>query len=521
MRRLGLATLLLGLSLGVVPWPPVSLAQPAADEALVVEGRDGVIVSDGLIFRPRVDTKNWTNGKSMTVNFTLRREDGRRFVDSVESVRARLNNKDVQLAPGSLTPARKTIKVLFMIDRSGSMISAGTGVKKLEAAKDSLRYFVRLLNLGDEAAIFAFDQGQKEYVALTSNQEHLQDGINQITVSDNGSGRYTSLYCSIQYALDKAKDIDVQDVIFLTDGKEDSRPNYAAEGCHSAPSKGEEEERLSQIARESGIHVHTIAIGAQGVAGEGGVDRETLEHISSKSNEGLARFIEVATLKPRIGGDPVQSDDRLTEELNDVLAEIKKRIEHDYEQPVPLSNLPEGASAFRLTVTVEKDGKHIPFAVDYDISWDKNRGAPEFLLRRVGRHMFINPKPAVGWLGLWLIYFLLLMPLALLLLLPSAYARVTTARAMVQMRHAIEVVERGSPLRGKQCPNEMGAAGQRYAFKEGDAALVCPKCNTPHHLSCWEYNQHRCMNRVCEYQFPVPERLLDKYRPSDARERFI
>jgi hypothetical protein len=398
-------------------------------------------------------------------------------------------------------------------------------VRKLQAAKDALHYFVSNLSFDEQAAIYTFDEKQKQDVQLTNNRDDLNSAIDRIEVSDSATKMRTSLYISIKYALEEAKKNGIRHLVVLTDGKEDTKKSRDAYAEGSLPElKAGEEESIGKKAREYGIPIHTIAIGDPSIPveysndrSEEAVDTETLKQISSKANNGLSRFINIPQLGA--GKDPKTF---LTDELKDVLMEIKKRAKYNYVQTIVLPDLPEGAGRFLLTVTIEKDRKYIPFTAEYDVFWNKGSGPPISILQRVGRQGLINPKPPIEWSRLTQIYFALFLPLALLALLPSVYGRIALAHEMRRMDHAIEVIRRDSPLQGKQCPNEMGAAGHRYLFREGDTVLICPRCNTAHHLSCWEYNQHSCMNRVCDYQFSIPERLLDKYRVApEAKKRFV
>jgi Mg-chelatase subunit ChlD len=519
-RRLGLVALVAGLLLA--PWllVPASLARQEAGATWAVRGGDGPLHSDGFLFMPvGVDASGWRGDGSVRVKFTLEREGNQRFAESLAGVKVELDGEEVQISPGSLSRNTDAIKVLFMVDCSGSMNMGVGGVNKLEAAKKSLRYFVDNLSEDEQATIYAFNLGRELYVPLTGNHDALKEGLDRI-----GAFGDTDLYGSIKAALDTAEQNGIGHVILLTDGKDDTWGSRVAESeGRLAEYKAGHEQEISRKIREYGIPVYTIAIGDPDPENrtDSGVDNATLKHIAEQSNGGLTRLINIPKISSDTGGDPAKVNAALTEELKDVLAEIKKHMKFSYAQSVRLPRLRDNSGHLRLTATVEKDGKPIPFVIDYNLSLDRGTGDPIFTVREFGRTQFINTNPRLRWDVLTQIYIVLLVPLAVLALLPLAINHIATARDVVRIRHAIQSVERGSPLRGQQCPNEMGA-GARYAFKEGDVALICPRCNTAHHLSCWEYNQHRCMNRVCEYQFAVPGRLLEKHGVSPAaRKRFV
>ena len=282
-----------------------------------------------------------------------------------------------------------------------------------------------------------------------------------------------------------------------------------AEGRLVSYKRGEEQ-KLSKLARESGVRMYSVAVGEPGsLVMRKGVDFESLKAISEATNGGFARPVSVADLKA--AGSPTRMNERLTEKLKDVLEAMKKDWAFAYGLKAALPDMQEGEGELVLNLSADQGDKRYTLPLVYSYTWDKSIGPPIFKAGRVGAATFIEIKPPINWSGLTQIYLLLLSPLVLLGLLPSVLNRIAAAREMSRMSNAIEQLGHGSRWLNKLCPNEMGPGGQRFLFKSGDTVLVCPKCNTPHHLSCWEYNQHQCMNRVCEYQFVIPARVLARH----------
>ena len=87
----------------------------------------------------------------------------------------------------------------------------------------------------------------------------------------------------------------------------------------------------------------------------------------------------------------------------------------------------------------------------------------------------------------------------------------TSNQGILRLRRAIVKLGGNSALVGVACPNEGTAAGRVYLFKEGDVVLICPNCKTPHHLSCWTFNEHQCMQRTCEVELMVPVTILESH----------
>lgn len=513
------------LLLSLTIWPLLSFAQSSRDEAPQIDQETGAVTIGGYTLTPgNVDTSGWSEErKSVLVKFSLKlaENDKERFRElSFEKFETKLNDESIALGTNPLMRDNEPIKVLFMIDRSGSM-GAGkkSGVDKLAAARESLRYFINNLDHPDKAAIYTFNLKQDEMVYLTDDKNRLRTGISGI----NSAQGDTSLYESIRFALNKAEEKDIQNIVFLSDGKEDTHEaDLALREGRLDILKSKNEDELSATARAKNIPVFSIAIGENGAEGDRGVDYDTLKAISENSNGGTATLIDMANVT---GGSSVRLTQELTEKLKRVLADIKKLLHFDYGVRVPLSNLKEGKGELLLKLTVvssEHPDKQLTFPLVYEYSWNKKKGPPIFTRGKALTPEFIPILTSLAWSGLGQIYLLLLSPLVLLGLLPSVVNRIAVAIEMRRMTNAIQFVGHRSSLGGKQCPNELGPAGQQYVFKVGDSVLVCPRCHTPHHLSCWEYNGHQCMNRVCTYQFVIPSRVLAKYGiTADPRKQFV
>ncbi|MGB8507012.1 MAG: VWA domain-containing protein [Pyrinomonadaceae bacterium] len=459
-----------------------------------------------------MDTAGWSEqNKAVTINFSLERADKQLFRGlRTEDVELKLNGSPVLLKPDALSKGRDA-RILFMVDTSGSMVDTreGGGVDKLRAARDALRHIVGQLGEKDQAAIVAFDEEQTELVRLTprSKRSDLERGIDAIETRQKN----TKLYDSIRWALDKAKREGIGIVIFISDGMEDTKDAQTAlaEGRLVSYKRGEEQ-KLSKLARESGIRMFSVAVGEPGnLEMRKGVDFDSLKAISEVTNGGFARLVNPSDLKS--AGSPAKMNERLTEKLKDVLEATRKDWSFDHALKAALPEMQEGQGELQVNLSADQGDKRVTVPVVYSYTWDKSIGPPIFSPGRVLTPLFIDIKPPVDWPGLTQVYLLLLSPLVLLGLIPSVLNRIAGAREMSRMSNAIEQLGHGSPWLNKLCPNEMGSGTQRFLFKPGDTVLVCPKCQTPHHLSCWEYNQHQCMNRVCEYQFVIPPRVLARH----------
>jgi Mg-chelatase subunit ChlD len=514
-HRVYTAAFLCSLSLGVTLLPLVSAAQGPTEEAPVIDPKTGAVTIAGYTLTPgNVDTEGWSEqNKSVLVNFSLDRSEERKFRElTVDDVKAGLNDEPVARRPDSLTRrAKEPVKVLFMIDRSGSMVasSASGGLDKLQAARESLSHILSKLDDNYMAAVVAFDVEQEDIVPLTGDKQILQRGVGGIVTRNKD----TAFYHAIKYALDVARDNNIKNIVFLSDGKESNTPEAKAaeKGGRLESWKRDREKELGIATRQQGVPVYSIAIGDPNDASDSGVDYTSLKNISGASNGGTATLIDIPELNRQSGNNPARANERLTSKLTDVLNEIKKYWSFSYGVRVALPDLQEGEGVLKLDVHVQEGDRLIKLPMEFSYTWDRASGPPIFSRGRVLTPVFINIKPPFIWTSLVQIYFLLLSPLALLGLLPSLAYRVAAARDLRRMSNSIEWVRRGSPHVSRLCPNEGRAGGQRYAIKAGDTVLICPMCNTVHHLSCWEYNQHRCMNRVCEYEFVIPERVLSKF----------
>lgn len=493
--------------------PLLALAQTSADKPPDFKPPAAEAPNGGFTLTPgNVDTAGWTDqNKVVTVNFTLERADRQLFRRlRVEDIAVKLNGESVPLKPDALGRGRD-VKVVFMVDRSGSMVDPreSGGADKLRAAREALRHIVTQLDAGDQASIGVFDIEQAEIVPLTSDPRALERGINSIATRHED----TNLYDAIRYALDKARASEARLVVFLSDGMEDTEAakTALAEG-RLVSFKRSHEQQLGRVAREHGIRFFSIAVGEPGsLETLKGVDFNTLKEISGVTNGGYAKLIDVAKLNRQAAGNTLRMTESLTSELKDVLTEMRKLWRSEAALRVALPGLREGQGELQLDLNIEHGDKRVTLPVVYSYTWDKSQGPPIFSPGRLLTPIFIDIKPPIEWTGLTQIYLLLLSPLVLLGLLPSVLNRIAAAREMSRMSHAIEQIGPGSPLQGKLCPNEIGPGGQRFLFKPGDTVLVCPRCHTAHHLSCWEYNQHQCMNRVCEYQFEIPQRVLARH----------
>jgi hypothetical protein len=76
---------------------------------------------------------------------------------------------------------------------------------------------------------------------------------------------------------------------------------------------------------------------------------------------------------------------------------------------------------------------------------------------------------------------------------------------IIRRRYGFTTLKDGSPLVGKYCLNEKN---EETKFRVGDAVVLCPVCQQPHHVDCWLWSDGHCYggDTPCRGSRRVPHR---------------
>lgn len=485
------------------PSPQPSLSPPAAP----VDREGYSLVPSG------VATNKWPE---VRLDFSLKRDDKTPFRGlTVDNIEALLNENPLQLRKDALQGGNNSISILFVLDRSGSMVDTDAGINKLRAAKESLSRFIGGLGPEDTASIWAFDSTRKVVVPPTNKKSDLTNGIGSI-VPREPADPYTYLYDAIDSALREAAKKQIKFIVVLSDGWEDTADSRKMLPAQLDTFKRQREEDIARVSRAESIRIYSLAIGARGdkdILRRAFVDYESMCNISEATGGGHCYHIDLPKLKGQAGNSIPRFNTLIEKDIDNVLAEIKKSFSYEHSLTVDFPrDLKQENGELALNFTVDNGRVKLPVVLPY--RWDDKTDTPIFVTWKIFDPIFlVTAPPQVGGQNLAQIYLSLLLTIGLFALVPSVFNQAALLRESQQMKKAVIQVGPNSDLLGKRCPNEDVEWGKRYSFQAGDPVIICPNpaCRTAHHLSCWEYNGHQCMNRVCERSMKVPSRVLAKY----------
>lgn len=453
-----------------------------------------------------LSTSEWPN---LRLDFSIERSDHTPFRNlNLADVQPKVDGALLATTEGDLRLSdNQASSVLLLIDVSGSM--SGSGVDKLRTAKEALKTLINNLGPADRVGLAAFDEEPRTIVSPTADKELLKKEIEGLSIR-RGKSSFTNLYDAVYFGLSEARKNNIKNVLVISDGWEDTpRTRALLTSPDLDEYKRQREQRITEFSRANDIRVFTVAIGDEEGRGLNYVDRTALENISKGANGGVAAYIE---LKAFLGEDSLQ-ESYLLSRLRQTLDELRRSFHHSYSLTLrPGQMMQRDNREHKLWIGFAVgDNPRIQLPIEYSLAWT-TIGPPVVTGTAVQPAVFIQSAPRhVRWRQLLLIYLALLAVLATLALVPVVGRRLMGGGKAVRLHRAITSVGNRSPLLGKPCPNEGLNSGSRYLIKEGDVILTCPRCGTGHHLSCWRFNEHHCMNRTCEFEMVVPPKVLEKY----------
>ncbi|HEY6802063.1 MAG TPA: VWA domain-containing protein [Pyrinomonadaceae bacterium] len=463
----------------------------------------------GYLLKPiGLATGEWPK---VRLDFSIERSDHSIFRNlNLADVQPKLDGEIVAPQEGDLKLTDSQGSAVFvLLDASGSM--SGHGVDKLRAAKEGLSTLIDNLRPNDRVGLIVFDEEPRTILPVTADKELIKREIANFQLRKDKS-KFTRLYDAVDHGLKEAIANGVQNLLLISDGWEDtpeSRQLLANPTALEAYKRGREEQ-ITQLSRVKNVRVFTVAIGDEQGRNLSYVDRAALQNISKGTNGGVGDYIE---LKETAGAEQFQQQNLLGK-LQQTLNELRKSFGYTYSLTLNLNDRPRDLQRHKLWVgfTVG-DNPRIQLPVEYGYSWPAT-GPPKVETVIVAPPIFIQSASRnVKWQQLLMIYVPLLAILLVLTSIPSVVRRVVGSGQSSRLHKSIVVVGDRSPLIGSVCPNEGSELGRTYLIKEGDVVLICPNpgCKTPHHLSCWRFNEHHCMKRTCELEMVIPTNLLEKY----------
>lgn len=513
--RVGLKQSLCALLCLTAIWPThFVVAQegsaPASQPKL--SGSSGEVNQAGFSLKPTgLSTGEWPN---LRLDFSIERDDRTSFRNlKLADVQPKVDSQLTKVNEGDLVlKANDPSSVLLLLDGSGSMAISG-GVDKLRAAKEALKTLIDNLGAGDKICLVAFDEEPRTIVPVTADKELAKREIENFTIRRENS-RYTRLYDGVKYALEEARKNGIKNILLISDGWEDTPETRKLlnKPMELKAYKEIEEQFITQESRRNDTRIFTVAIGDEKGKGLSYVDRAALQNISKGANGGLDVYIELTSTS----GDEAFQQSSLLSRLQQTLDELRKSFRYAYSLTVHVSDTAQrDALEHKLWVgfTVGENPR-IQLPVEYTYAWAAASGPPVVKAVKFPSPIFIQSAPrTVRWQQLLVIYLALLSVLAIMGFVPALGRKLAGRGQTVKLHKSVVVVGARSPLIGSVCPNEGRGSGGSYLIKEDDVVLVCPdpNCRTPHHLSCWRFNDHHCMKRTCDYELVVPSNVLEKF----------
>jgi Mg-chelatase subunit ChlD len=495
---------------------PVAPASEAPKTPTIsVEGIDGEIrAGDYALKIVGLDTSTWPD---VRLDFSVVNRANASFNGlTAAGIRAVHDGKPLTIRDEDLRLKRGgPADVLLMIDGSGSMKSRGVGISKLGAARGALLTFVDQLGPEDRAAFGFFDESPSVVVGLTRDKAALKEAIATFTPRRE-EGRFTRLYDAVDFALEQARLNRIANVVIMSDGWEDSPVSQQLAGSPEelAVFKTQREQQVVERSRRAGVRIFTIAIGDKNGKGLAFVDYDALAHMSQGSDGGTVDYIDLPELEQKAKGNIEEYKKLFLESLRGVFDRIGRSMHYDYSLTLHLEDAPKDDAEHLINIDFTVEQERLPGVLAY--TWKGTAGGDAVPIvtesRALPGVLIAQPREAATRPRLAVIFFALLVVLLALALVPVLIGFVATSGAVSRLRKAIVTVGGRSPLAGRECPNERDGLGGQYLIKAGDVVVVCPACNTPHHLGCWQLNRDVCWNRACEHNEPIPDEVARRYQ---------
>ena len=441
------------------------------------------------------------------VNFTIEKQGSVFRQLETSDVEVFYDGQKVDLKPDALKKAKdsESVRILFVIDKSGSM-RPKNGIDKLKPAQEALFNFVNNLSPVDEVAISTFGEDYAEVLPLTKveNKSKIEQAINDLSAPD----QLTNFYSGIESAVNQAGSKEIKNIIFLSDAKEYNEDFNLLKDKNA--DKRRRESDLSGKLNQKGTRFFAVAIGNPEAAFDSQefVDYDSMKNIATPT-QGTADLIDVPDIKDESKTSGRTSESLIAEKLKNQLSEVKKMLKFSYALvfDLPPSSKTSGDLMLKFNIT---DGKKVwKQETTYEYTMQDNK--PIFGRARVLPFIISSASKSLSYGNISMIYLLMLVPLAILSLIPGVFNKFAAAAEVRKVSEAIVNVHNNSHLVGAQCPGESGPLGKRFAFRAGDTLIVCPQCGTPHHLICWAENKFQCMNRMCERRYQIPAQILTKH----------
>lgn len=422
---------------------------------------------------------------------------------------------------GVLTKAGSDpVRVVVLIDGSGSMTRGVHGLNKLEAAKAALMPFINSLSEKDTISVFAFDSRPAYPVSDSGSLALAKQRVSsfQLSTASCEEGEpchwYTNLYGAIDEMLGYAGSRKIQNLIVVSDGMQNTREWKGKSERQFTDDKHEWEGRLGAKARDNRVRVFTIAIGDHTrPRTEEYVDSDTLKRISGGSSEGDHYDEDLSDLRTRAQNSSASYQDLLTEDLKGIFAKARQSIGYDYRLDLNLGDFPHDGREHTLEMVFPTGDASSSFpAVRYPLSWRPNQPRPEIAKPEMFRVPVFLPHPTavVRPTSIGTIYGATLGVLAVLAVVPVFYLKAQRAayrRAQERVvASSVLVVQSKSSYVGQTCPNDSSRP-----IAAGDVVVVCPRCGRAHHLGCWIFANSCCMVRNCPAELTIPASVLKKY----------
>lgn len=483
-----------------LPRPASAPAPAPSPTPAVVQASSGLGVSqvdsDGYTLRP-VDL-NVSQWPLVRLDFSIERGDRTPFTAlTAADVQASVDGKPIAIAPEDLNfKSSASSGVLLVIDLSRSMTGGGSGVSKLAATKEAILSLIDSLAAADKVGVVAFDQSQRVVIEPTTNRQALKTAIRNLSARGGG----TALYSAADFALRFAEANRLGNIILLSDGCE-----YSAESRqHSragtfARFKSEREQRIADGSRRAGIRVFSIAIGEQNPRSTLYVDAPSLANITKGTHGGFSSFIDLPALLQQSAGDGNRYSTLLTGSLKSALDRIRQSFRYDYSltlREVAAAN----ANGQPHKATIQFRAGDVLLPMEFTYSLPSGAARPTVEMKVLTPVLIEAPTGSMSRWWLLRIFLSLLLALNLLALVPSGVEWAEAWHRRRRLRRAIVTLRGNSSLIGRTCPNEGNQLGGSRRFKAGDAVVVCPECETAHHVGCWQLSKGRCWNRHCGHE---------------------